>query len=126
MPFHLIHRVKCYLFLTSAKLISTGVARPKSSTSIVTVCFCALTLLMTPCVSSQAPAMTTTVSPGSKSTRTFGFGALVTTPPLMPSGLISSAVSGTGLLPGPTNPVTPRVLRTTYQVSSFMIMLTRT
>ena len=29
---------------------------------------------------------------------------------------------GTGLEPGPTKPVTPRVLRTTYQVSSFMII----
>ena len=31
-----------------------------------------------------------------------------------------------GLDPGPTNPVTPRVLRTTCQLSSVMIILTRT
>ena len=38
----------------------------------------------------------------------------------------SSAESGTGLDAGPTKPVQPRVLRTTYQVSSFMTILTRT
>ena len=31
-------------------------------------------------------------------------------------------VSGTGFDPGPTNPVTPLVLRITYQVSSFIII----
>lgn len=39
---------------------------------------------------------------------------------------ISSSVNGTGLDPGPTNPVTPRVLRTTYHVSSFIIILIKT
>ncbi len=38
----------------------------------------------------------------------------------------SSAERGTGLDAGPTKPVQPRVLRTTYQVSSFMTILTRT
>ena len=33
---------------------------------------------------------------------------------------------GTGLDPGPTNPVTPLVLRTTYQVSSFITILMST
>lgn len=33
---------------------------------------------------------------------------------------------GTGFEAGPTKPVQPRVLRTTYQVSSFMTILTRT
>ena len=33
---------------------------------------------------------------------------------------------GTGFDPGPTNPVTPLVLRTTYHVSSFMIIWIRT
>ena len=32
----------------------------------------------------------------------------------------------TGLEAGPTKPVQPRVLRTTYQVSSFITILTRT
>ncbi len=45
---------------------------------------------------------------------------------LIPSGAISSSVSGTGLDPGPTNPVTPLVFLTTYQVSSFMTMCTST
>jgi len=39
--------------------------------------------------------------------------------------LISFSCSGTGLLPEPTKLVTPGVLRTTYQDSSDMIMLTR-
>ena len=37
-----------------------------------------------------------------------------------------SSVRGTGFDPGPTNPVTPRVLRTTYQVSSFITILRST
>ena len=38
----------------------------------------------------------------------------------------SASVSGTGFDPGPTNPVTPRTLRTTCQDSSVMSILTRT
>ncbi len=38
---------------------------------------------------------------------------------------ISFSWSGTGLLPEPTNEVTPGVLRTTYQASSDITMLTR-
>ena len=58
------------------------------------------------------------VSPSLKSTTTFS--------DWIPSGRISSSVRGTGFDPGPTKPVTPRVLRTTYQVSSFITMLIRT
>ena len=91
-----------------------------------TVCLWALMSVTRPSVSFQAPATTTTMSSFSKSTRYFCLGALSTLPLPIPSGLISSGVSGTGLLPGPTNPVTPRVFLTTYQVSSFMIILIRT
>ena len=44
------------------------------------------------------------------------------------SYLISRNTSerGTGLLPGPTNPVTPLVFLTTYHVTSFIIILMRT
>ena len=44
----------------------------------------------------------------------------------IPRGSISSSVNGTGLDPGPTKPVTPLVLRTTYHVSSFITMLRST
>ena len=40
--------------------------------------------------------------------------------------LSDEAVRGTGFDPGPTNPVTPLVLRTTYHVSSFITILIRT
>ena len=40
--------------------------------------------------------------------------------------VISSSVSGTALPSGPTKPVTPRVLRTINQVSSFMTILIMT
>ena len=40
--------------------------------------------------------------------------------------LTSSSGSGTGFWPGDTNPVTPRVFRTTYQESSDIIISTKT
>ena len=52
-----------YTRLISAKLISTGVSRPNSSTLIVTLCFCAFIAWITPTVSAHAPATTCTVSP---------------------------------------------------------------
>ena len=64
-------------------------------------------------------ALICTVSPTAKSTLS---GAAFSTPIFS----TSSAVSGTGLEAGPTKPVQPRVLRTTYQVSSFITILTRT
>ena len=60
-----------------------------------------------------------TVSPTSKSTAT-------SSSFWIPMFLISVSLNGTGFEPGPTNPVTPLVLRTTYHVSSFMIMFNST
>ena len=44
---------------------------------------------------------------------------------VFPECFVSLYASGTGLLPEPTKEVTPGVLRTTYQDSSDMTMLTR-
>ena len=68
---------------------------------------------------SRGPAVICTVSPTLKSTVS---GAAFSTPIFS----TSSAERGTGLEAGPTKPVQPRVLRTTYQVSSFITILTRT
>ena len=43
-----------------------------------------------------------------------------------PSLVTSSSLSGTGFDPGPTKPVTPLVLRTMYQVLSFIIIFIMT
>ena len=48
------------------------------------------------------------------------------TSPPMPIARTSASVRGTGLEPGPTKLVTPLVLRTTYHVSSFMIIFSST
>ena len=69
-------------------------------------------------INMQKQTVTTTMSPSAKSTSISGF--------WIPSGIISSSVRGTGFDPGPTNPVTPLVLRTTYHVSSFITMLRST
>src|SRR5207244_4186924 len=71
--------------------------------------------------SEKGPSMTRTFSPTWYSTRTLGASALI----CFWIDLISFSCSGTGLLPEPTKLVTPGVLRTTYQDSSDMIMLTR-
>src|SRR3712207_8326005 len=44
----------------------------------------------------------------------------------MPIAITSSSLKGTGLEPGPTNPVTPLVFLTTYQDSSVITILTST
>lgn len=44
----------------------------------------------------------------------------------MPRLSISFSVSGTGFEPGPTKPVTPRMFRTIYHVSSRMTIFTST
>ena len=72
--------------------------------------------LMVPLKSAKGPEMIRTVSPSSNSSRTWGFSASSFTARIFST---SRRDSGVGLVPVPddTNPVTPGVLRTTYQES---------
>src|SRR6266705_1451817 len=100
---------------------STGVSRPNMLTSTLSLPLSALISSTLPWKSEKGPSMTRTFSPTWYSTRTLGASALI----CFWIDLISFSCSGTGLLPEPTKLVTPGVLRTTYQDSSDMIMLTR-
>ena len=115
-----------YISFTSVKLISTGVSRPNISTLIVRHCLPSLIPLITPTVFSQAPERTITWSPTLPLNETTGLDSVAVPGNAIPRALISAGVSGTGLDPGPTNHVTPLVLRTTYQLSSFITMLMST
>ena len=74
-----------------------------------------------PWKSVKGPSTTRTFSPVWYSTVTFWATASLVLMMLR----ISCSWSGTGLFPEPTNEVTPGVLRTTYQDSSDITMLTR-
>ena len=84
----------------------------------LTLCSSALISSTVPMAFSTLPLLIRTLSPGSRSMRIVPWQLVILS--------YSSSVSGIGSLPGPTKPVTPRVLRTTYQLSVVLIILTRT
>src|SRR5438132_1613070 len=106
-------------FATWLKSSSTGVSRPKMLTRTLSFIWSSLISAICPEKSANGPSRTRTVSPGSYSRRGRVFFG-----PSMPSGLtcrmLSTSLreSGVGLAPEPTKPVTPGVLRMTYQESS--------
>ena len=81
-----------------------------------------LTSEMMPSNSASGPAVTLTAMPSVNSVNDFGFAP---TTPVRWMRLTSSRDSATGLACEPTNPVTPGVLRTTYQLSSSSSICTR-
>src|SRR5215218_7855774 len=124
------------------KLSSTGVSRPKISTSALTRWASALISVIVACSVANGPSTTITESETSKSATSTGF--LVAVPPAgaVPAAAAaasaaattvgasmfstSSMLSGTGWWLWPTNPVTDGVWRTADQDSSVRSIRTRT
>ena len=104
------------------KSSSTGVSRPKNETSTRILPFSWLISSISPRKSANGPSMMRTVSPswkGDLDLRRFRGHALH-------DGLDARSSSGTGLLSTLTNPVTPGVFRSAYQVSSSNTIRTST
>src|SRR5437588_1988016 len=100
---------------------STGVSRPHMFTSTLSLPLAASISTTLPWKSVKGPSTTRTFSPTWYSTVTLS-GAFSLVLMML---RISLSWSGTGLFPEPTKEVTPGVLRTTYQDSSDITMLTR-
>src|SRR6185437_769630 len=101
-------------FSTCAKSSSTGVERPKIVTETFNVLRSEFTSSTTPVKFANGPSPMRTFSPRSNESFGFGFSAVVVARFRM--FCTSSSVSGEGICPDPTNPVTFGVDRTTCQV----------
>src|SRR6478735_700440 len=125
------------------KLSSTGVSRPKISTSALTRCDSALSSVMVACSVANGPSTTMTESETSKSATATGFFAAAPDAALgVPAAAASASArattagasmlstsdidSGTGWWLWPTKPVTDGVCRTADHDSSVRSMRTRT
>ena len=111
-------------FFTWSKPSSTGTWRSKMSTSTFSFWASALTSTISPSKSDSGPHVTFTDSPSENSTC-----ARWRSPIAVPVRRIrstSGCESGTGVLPAPTNPVTPGVFLTTPHASSSRSMFTST
>src|SRR5262249_20998025 len=113
-----------YSFSTFRKSSSTGVDRPKMVTITFSVARSWLTSSTIPEKLENGPSTIRTESPLWKWNFGFGFSAATETWLMMRS--TSSCVSGVGLSPEPTNPVTFGVFFTTCHVASFISMLIST
>jgi hypothetical protein len=83
-----------------------------------------LTSTISPSKSDSGPEVTLTCSPRMNSTSVRARSAVDV--PVCRIRSTSACESGIGLLPAPTNPVTPGVFLTTVHASSFRFMFTRT
>src|ERR1700683_3871421 len=101
-------------FSTCAKSSSTGVERPKIVTETFSVLRSEFTSSTTPVKFANGPSPIRTFSPRSKDN--FGFGLSAVVVARFKMFCLSSSVSGDGVCPDPTNPVTRGVERTTCQV----------
>src|SRR3954453_1111864 len=123
------------------KLSSTGVSRPKISTSALTRWASALISVIVAWSVANGPSTTITESPSSKSATSTGFLAAVAVPPAAAGPAAASALattagasmfstsdmlSGTGWWAWPTKPVTEGVWRTAAHDSSVRSIRTRT
>src|SRR5690348_11637610 len=101
-------------FSTCAKSSSTGVERPKIVTVTFSVLRSVFTSSTTPVKLMNGPSLMRIFSPRSNDSFGFGFSAVVVARFKM--FCTSSSVSGEGVCPDPTNPVTRGVCRTTCHV----------
>src|SRR5207245_5776922 len=109
-------------FSICRKSSSTGVSRPKIDTRTFTLLRSGFTSSTTPCRSVNGPSVTRTASPFVNATLYFGASSLI----CRRIWRTSWSDRSVGLVPLPTNAVTPGVFRTTYQESSLMTISTRT
>src|SRR5687768_9685409 len=120
---HRLNFFRHYSFSTCRKSSSTGVARPKIVTITLSVFFSMFTSSTMPLKPVNGPSLMRTWSPLSKVYFGFGFSAAVLTCSRICS--TSSLLSGVGLAPAPTNPVTFGVFLTTCHALSVMFISTR-
>src|SRR6185503_5165313 len=98
------------IFFTWSKPSSTGTWRSKMSTSTFSFCWSGLTSTISPSKSLSGPEVTFTCSPRMNSTSVRARSAVEA--PVWRIRSTSGCESGIGLLPAPTNPVTPGVFFT--------------
>ncbi len=109
-----------YIFLTCNKSSSTGVSRPKMETKTRRMPFSSSIDSMEPKKSAKGPSVILTASPREK--LALYLGAPIWANCIMATTSVGER--GVGVLPVPTKPVMPGVVRTTSQESSSMIILT--